>query len=60
VYKTERFKKIAVVKEYVIDEEDEMNTPHHQYAFDNLDGSIVQPISPMINGSPDDVLRTTS
>jgi len=60
VPKTERFKKVAVVKEYLIEEEDETNSPHHQMAYDNLDGSIANTVSPMMNGSPDDVLRTTS
>jgi hypothetical protein len=60
VHKTERFKKVVVVKEFIIEEEDETNSPHHQMAYDNLDGSISNAVSPMMNGSPDDVLRTTS
>ena len=59
VRKKEMFRKIAVVKEYILEEQDESNSPNNMY--DNLEGSMYQQnISPAINGSPDDVLRTTS
>jgi len=53
------FRKVAIVKEYILEEQDESNSPNNMY--DNLEGSMYQQnISPAINGSPDDVLRTTS
>lgn len=38
VHKVERFKKVAVIKEYILDEQDESNSPNNMY--DNLDGSL--------------------
>ena len=54
VHKKEMFRKIAVVKEYILEEQDESNSPNNMY--DNLEGSMYQQnISPAMNGSPDDV-----
>lgn len=35
VHKVERFKKVAVIKEYILDEKDEANSPNNIY--DNLE-----------------------
>jgi hypothetical protein len=38
VHRVDRFKKIAVIKEYILDEKDESNSPYNMH--DNLDGSL--------------------
>jgi hypothetical protein len=59
VHKLEKFKKVSVIKEFMFDEQDECNSNFNIY--ENLDGSLQQQhFSPLINGSPDDVLRMTS
>ena len=38
VHKLERFKKVAVIKEFIFDEQDESNS--HNNIYENLDGSL--------------------
>jgi len=38
VHKLERFKKVAVIKEFIFDEQDECN--NHSHIYENLNGSM--------------------